>query len=661
MRIKHAFNESAIEKEANEDAAFMLANNKSSYLFLRENPSSRYEGLFLFDGRNMYKTLESINIKGRGMLKKLQNNFYSANREFSNAKEIFFMPKNFASLIYELDSEKEVEVILDFKDSYDNKEFGRHYDIFLEESCLVVKFTKRTDLKEDSTSGREQYTIYLAIKFDGNGRNDGNVESYTKINEWLQRKYYFDEKRNSKPFSRYVFHPFNLKGRKFVFSMAAEKNKAIKEAEYILANLEKIKENEKNEFYEAFSSEKIVKIIESKKIGNEAKLAYISALNSLNNLAVKCNNFGILAGLPWFFQVWSRDESVSLKALESIDREFAKNLIIDRLEKIQSDGRMPNIYYSDSNETNADAVGWLFLRAFDMCKKAKSNLEILEQLKAGISKIKGRKIRHEKINAIISRIEKNLMEKEKLNKHIAGKSPEMAKCIEAIIKNYMKNGLIYNDGKETWMDTTINERGRAGFSIEIQALMLAMLNYSYNLTKKNRYKKLESELKSNVIKQFWNNNILEDNLDNNAIRPNLFLAYYIYPQLFGNKDWEKCFDNALKALWLDFGGLSTIDKKSPLFVSSYTGENVQSYHHGDSWFWINNLAAIAMLRLNSKKYSNQINKILEASTLDILWKGIIGAHSELSSAEKLKAEGCLNQAWSNAMFVELIDCLFQKH
>ena len=116
--------------------------------------------------------------------------------------------------------------------------------------------------------------------------------------------------------------------------MAAEKNKAIKEAEYLFANLEKIKEAEKSEFYEAFSSEKIVKIIESKKIGSEAKLACISALNSLSNLAVKCDNFGILAGLPWFFQAWSRDEAVSLKALEIIDSEFAKNIIIGRLEKI---------------------------------------------------------------------------------------------------------------------------------------------------------------------------------------------------------------------------------------------------------------------------------------------------------------------------------------
>lgn len=661
MQVIHKFDKLSVEKEANESAGFMLANKSGSYLFLRESPASRYEGLFLFDGRNMYKTIENITVKGRGMLKKLQNGCYYADREFSNAKEMFFMPKNFSSLIYELESEKEIEITLDFKDSYDNKEFGRHYDIFWEEGCLVVKFAKRTDAKEDSTSGREQYSLYLAIKFGNAGEEVENGKSYAAVNEWLQRKYSFDEKRNSKPFLRYVFHAFNLTGKKFVFSMAAEKNKAIKEAEYIFANMEKIKENEKNEFYESFSSEKIAKIIESKKIDNEAKLAYVSALNSLSNLAVKSNNFGILAGLPWFFQAWSRDEAISLKALEIIDKEFAKNLIIDRLEKIQADGRLPNIYYSESSKTNADAIGWLFLRAFDMCKKAKHNLEILEQLKAGISKIKGRRIRHEKIIAMMSRIEKTVAGKEKLNRHIAGKHSEMAKSMEAITRNYMKNGFVYNNQTETWMDTSINEEARAGFNIEIQALTLAMLNYSYESSKNVHYKKLESELKSNIIKKFWNGSILMDNLENNAVRPNIFLAYYIYPQLLGNKDWEKCFDNALKALWLDFGGLSTIDKKSPLFVSSHTGENVQSYHHGDSWFWINNLAAIAMIRLNNKKFKNYIEKIMKASTEDILWKGVVGAHSELSSAESLKSEGCLNQAWSNAMFVELIDSLFEKH
>ena len=67
-----------------------------------------------------------------------------------------------------------------------------------------------------------------------------------------------------------------------------------------------------------------------------------------------------------------------------------------------------------------------------------------------------------------------------------------------------------------------------------------------------------------------------------------------------------------------------------------------------------------MNKINNKKYKKNIEKILQASTQEILWGGIIGAHSELSSAESLNSEGCLNQSWSNAMYVELIDSLSQK-
>ena len=162
-------------------------------------------------------------------------------------------------------------------------------------------------------------------------------------------------------------------------------------------------------------------------------------------------------------------------------------------------------------------------------------------------------------------------------------------------------------------------------------------------------------MKKIVLEKFWNQSILLDNLNSREIRPNVFIAYYIYPQLLLDIEWETCFENTLKDLWLDFGGLSTIGKKSPSFTLSNTGEYEKSYHHGDSWFWINNLAAIALFKVNKKKFKAKIDKILRASTEEILWKGIIGAHSELSSAEKLESESCLNQAWSNAMFVELVD------
>ena len=144
-----------------------------------------------------------------------------------------------------------------------------------------------------------------------------------------------------------------------------------------------------------------------------------------------------------------------------------------------------------------------------------------------------------------------------------------------------------------------------------------------------------------------------------TIRPNIFIAAYVYQELLTNKEWETCFNNALKYLWLDWGGLSTIDKSNPLFTSESTGENKKSYHRGDSWFWVNNLAALTLSRINNKKFDKNIKKIIDASTEEILWKGCIGCHSELSSAKELSSKGCFNQAWSNAMFIELIDEIFQ--
>ena len=114
----------------------------------------------------------------------------------------------------------------------------------------------------------------------------------------------------------------------------------------------------------------------------------------------------------------------------------------------------------------------------------------------------------------------------------------------------------------------------------------------------------------------------------------------------------------MKSLWLEWGGVSTIDKKNPEFHSISTGENPASYHCGDSWYWINNLAAICVNRLDKRLFRDYINKIINASTHEIIYLGIIGHHAELSSAKKQTAEGCLAQAWSAAMYIELVDELY---
>ena len=112
------------------------------------------------------------------------------------------------------------------------------------------------------------------------------------------------------------------------------------------------------------------------------------------------------------------------------------------------------------------------------------------------------------------------------------------------------------------------------------------------LTKQKIFRHLEEKLKTSIKEKLWNKEFLYDGLNDKTIRPNAFIAYYIYPNLLARKEWIKCFDAILNALWLGWGGVSTIDKKNHLFHKEHTGEDSKSYHNGDSWFWLNNLTAL---------------------------------------------------------------------
>jgi glycogen debranching enzyme len=149
--------------------------------------------------------------------------------------------------------------------------------------------------------------------------------------------------------------------------------------------------------------------------------------------------------------------------------------------------------------------------------------------------------------------------------------------------------------------------------------------------------------------------MLADGLDDWTVRPNIFIAAYVYPELLSKTEWTLCFKNALPKLWLSWGGLASIDKNNPLFTPRYTGETRQSYHRGDSWFWINNLAALVMSRTNKAKFKRYIDAIAKASAKEILTSGAVGHHAEVSSASRLESQGCMAQAWSDAMFIELVE------
>jgi len=186
-----------------------------------------------------------------------------------------------------------------------------------------------------------------------------------------------------------------------------------------------------------------------------------------------------------------------------------------------------------------------------------------------------------------------------------------------------------------------------------------MFDFLFRILNNKFYGEIAEKTRKRVYDLFWNGHYLKDGLGDSTVRPNIFIAAYVYPDLLSKKEWVTCFEEALNHLWLEWGGLSTISKSDSRFFSKNTGENSASYHRGDSWYWINNMAAIVMHRTDKKKFKRYISKIIEASCEDILFQGYIGNHSELSSAECLSADGCLSQAWSNALFVELAEELRQ--
>jgi glycogen debranching enzyme len=317
---------------------------------------------------------------------------------------------------------------------------------------------------------------------------------------------------------------------------------------------------------------------------------------------------GLFAGLPWFFQFWQRDEAVSLKSLTFLKQEQAKEIFFRLLKSFFSKG--------PRGVLNIDAPGWLF-------KRADVFLPSLSSSEKRVVKRKGK--------LFIKKISERTV-----------------------------NGFFINNPNETWMDTL----KRDGARIEIQAMILNVYHLLATLSKekkeKNFYIKKEKEMKKRVREAFFENNYLYDgyypetNFKDHTVRPNIFIAYYIYPDLLSEEEWSDCFQKALDCLWLPWGGLSTVDKNSSFFQEKHTGEDSRSYHQGDSWFFLNNLVALVLYRNNKEKFKDYIKKIKEASKEELMWMGAVGCHGEVSSAEKLESRGCLNQAWSSAMYLEMI-------
>jgi len=579
MRVVHKWKN--VKKEGSGNGAFLLSSEREA--FFADGIDSRYKGFYFFK-KDWFKTVHSI--KTDKEVKSIAN-YFSHVEKLSSIRESYFLPLERKSLVYQTNKEHACNLIIDCKKMFDNSDHGRHYSHEKNGKRLIVKYEKKEG---------DKYSLFIVIS---------GFQTFTQIEKWEKEEHSFDKRRNSHPWENYVYNFGRFFGDKLIITSSSDKKEAIEENEFVVKNLDKLKQEKINS----------LKLIKKKEISQAA------AYNSL--LQLKGNDY-FYAGFPWFLQYWSRDMLVSLGTLiKEEDFSTTKEILFTYLKQITADGRLANRIPA-SELASADSIGWLWKRISDF-----------------LHALRGKKI----VDKYVDSSEFKLI-KEKLEKNI-----------ELLEKYHCEHGLLFSKAKETWMDTTdiAGTDTRLGARIEMQAMLLKMYSLAHELTGKQIYQKKENDLKQKVLSLFFTGKILKDGALDATQRPNIFIAHYIYPDLLGSNVWKIVFQNNLERTWLEWGGLSSMSKQHPLFQSFHTGEDNRSYHRGDSWFWINNLAAISLIKVDKKYFSDYVKKIKKASEEEILWHGFIGAHAEISSASKMESFGCWNQLWSNAMYLEFCD------
>lgn len=215
----------------------------------------------------------------------------------------------------------------------------------------------------------------------------------------------------------------------------------------------------------------------------------------------------------------------------------------------------------------------------------------------------------------------------------------LEKYISLWEKKFIKENELNLPDYSTWMDTISRKK-----AVEILALYLLALRKFANFNK-------SYVEKANYFKEKLKKEVLQ-NLDSNLVFVYLFLK-----GIFTQNKWQIIFENLLKNFYLDWGGVSTLAKNDPNFKEEDDGEKASAYHQGDSWYYLNNLYASALYKINYKKFSNEVNQIIKSSLIDLLLDGALGFSSEVSSAKERKSQNSLVQLWSMASLTYLLSSL----
>jgi len=652
MRIYYNLSDDKHSYDIKEDnkTSLALSNYNGDFLVNGIDSSvdqtSKFHGYFVKNTKDnrVYKVLDKINVEtktneveygGYYFILRSKNQRESKNgltynknkgtwekteRVESSVEKYYMGPEG--GLIYTINGYNgKISLDLDIRELSNFNEWGRLYKIYKERSNVwVVEFRREED--------KEHLFMVVAI--------EGDIE-FRRSSKWEEKFYSYSKERNSL-YRWYVFR--GLRGKvngsgTLYIGVGSSKREALSKAVLMKNGGEKL---------EGFDKKFLDDICESNDfkypISVDRKLAYKSSLNSLykflNRSILKESDVnGCYAGLMWFSQVWSRDDLIALKAfIDQKEYNIVKRRIFEYLDMIDENGTLPIILEGDLNREDnrsTSSTFWLSQRILDF---------ILDLSNRG------------DLEKVISKSELVYIF-DKLDKAFHNLS---AKYWDWDVE------LLKVNPNDSWMDTR-----NTNFPLDVEvgylkfcSVLATMASMMGKEERTKHYLDFEQMLLDKIRAVYYKNNKLYEDIESNKRGSTLFLVYYIYPNLFTKKEWEILIDKSLNDLLTEWGGLRTLSFRIHDYQKEYTGENNISYHNGDCWFWISNIAAKVLNELNEKKYRDEIRRLLSASTKDILKTGVLGYGSELSSAKERRAEGNLAQLWSSSTYIEVINSILKK-
>lgn len=243
----------------------------------------------------------------------------------------------------------------------------------------------------------------------------------------------------------------------------------------------------------------------------------------------------------------------------------------------------------------------------------------------------------------------------------------------------LENGLIYAGTplvKTTWMDVKINDiplTPRNGMQVEVNALWYNALCFSKDLATQfkdplaKELKPLITLVKENYSEVFWDNTLqyLRDFVNeieiNKQLRPNQIIAAALPYSPLSKTVITKIIE-AVSTQLLTPCGLRTLAQHDPAYHGIYFGDQTtrdKAYHNGTVWPWLLCFYTEALLKIYSRKKTLTIMQpCINRLKQHFLTEAGLGGISEIFDGDAPHhARGCVQQAWSIAEFIRLIDLL----